>query len=238
VTNSSHGKPAEFAAAAFLWLSELSRWRPLSVSLPEYEVDAIDRAMMTRCIKLAQRAVEEDEHPFASVISRYGAIVAASTNQLRRQSDQSRHAEIIAIAQARQVLGTNRLDDCTLYSIVEPCPMCAFCIRTARIGRVVYALDSPVMGGISHWNILGDETLSKRIPFLFRPPPQVTAGALAAEAECVWRDWNPLVWQLIKMRRFITVPQAKRSPIHRPSVVSRLILGLSRWLPDRLGPVD
>lgn len=202
------------------------------------ELDATDRALMTRCIELARRGVEQDEHPFASVITRGGAIIAEATNQLRRQADQSRHAEILAVAQARRTLGTNRLDDCTLYSIVEPCPMCAFCIRTARIGRVVYALDSPIMGGASQWNILGDETLSKRIPFLFRPPPEITAGALVAEAECVWRDWNPLVWQLIKMRRVITVPQTKRSPVHRPSLVSQLILGLSRWLPDRLGPVD
>jgi tRNA(adenine34) deaminase len=187
---------------------------------------------------LARRGVEEDEHPFAILIVRHGSIVAQATNQLRRQADQSRHAEIIAIARARQVLGTNRLDDCTLYSIVEPCPMCAFCIRTARIGRVVYALGSPVMGGASHWNILGDETLSRRIPFLFRPPPQVTAGALAEEAEQVWRDWNPLVWQLIKLRRFITVPELDRSQVYRPSVLRQLMADLSRFLPARLRPVD
>ena len=204
----------------------------------EVGLDATDRAMMTRCIELAKKGANEGEHPFASLMTHHNSILAEETNQLRRQADQSRHAEILAIAQARRKLGTNRLDDCTLYSIVEPCPMCAFCIRTARIGRVVYALDSPVMGGASHWNILGDETLSERIPFLFRPPPEIIAGALAAEAECVWRDWNPLVWQLIKMRRFITVPQTKRSPVHRRSLLSNLILGLSRWLPDRLGPVD
>ncbi len=104
-------------------------------SAPEYDVDAVDRAMMARCIELARRGVEEDEHPFASVIARRGSTIGESTNQIRSQADQSRHAEIIAIAQARQMLGINRLNDCTLYSVVEPCPMCAFCIRTARIGR-------------------------------------------------------------------------------------------------------
>ncbi len=54
-----------------------------------------------------------------------------------------------------------------------------FAYGTARTSRVVYALGSPIMGGVSRWNILGDETLSRRIPFLFRAPPQVTSGVLA-----------------------------------------------------------
>jgi tRNA(adenine34) deaminase len=193
---------------------------------------------MARCIELARKGANEGEHPFASIVTRNGSIVAESTNQLRRQADQSRHAEIISIARARQLLGTNQLDHCTLYSIVEPCPMCAFCIRTARIGRVVYALGSPIMGGASRWGILCDETLSKRIPFLFRPPPQVTAGAFAKEAEDVWRSWNPLVWQFIKMRGLMTVSQLQKTEAHRPSVIGQLMVRLFHLLPDRLGPVD
>jgi tRNA(adenine34) deaminase len=82
--------------------------------------------------------------------------------------------------------------------------------RTARIGRVMYALGSPIRGGASRWNILGDEMLSQRIPLLFRaPPPQVTTGVLVEEAEQVWRDWNPLVWRLIRMRRLIQCPKLR-----------------------------
>jgi tRNA(adenine34) deaminase len=207
------------------------------------DVDAADRIMMARCVQLARRAVDEAEHPFASIIVRQGAVVAEATNQLRRQADQSRHAEIVAIAEARRLLRTNHLDDCTLYSIVEPCPMCAFCIRTTRISRVVYALGSPIMGGVSRWNILGDETLSRRIPFLFRAPPQIASGVLAQEAERAWHDWNPIVWRLIKMRRFMTVPEVTDSPVRRApgydaSFLRRLMHGLSRWLPHRLGPLD
>ncbi len=94
------------------------------------------------------------------------------------------------------------------------------------------------MGGATHWNILGDETLSKRIPFLFRPPPEVIAGALAEEAERLWRDWNPLIWRFIKLRHIIRVPQLERTHDHRPSLVRQLMVGLSRLLSDRLGPVD
>ena len=54
----------------------------------------------------------------------------------------------------QKVLGRGNLRNCTLYTIVEPCPMCSFAIREARIGRVVFALKSPLMGGSSRWNVL------------------------------------------------------------------------------------
>jgi len=192
--------------------------------------DAIDRAMMARCVNLARDRMGDGELPFASVISRNGALLSESRNQTIRHKDQSRHAEIIAIAQARQLLGTNRLDDCTIYSIVEPCPMCAFCIRTARISRVVYALGSPVMGGMSRWNILCDDTLGNRMPFLFRPAPEVLTGVLADKAEQAWSDWNPLVWRLMKLRNYLVVPEAaatRAGAAHQLPVWRRLALRLS-----------
>jgi tRNA(adenine34) deaminase len=73
-----------------------------------------------------------------------GKIVAEATNEIERSTDESRHAEIIAIARARQLLGDDQLTRCTLYSTVEPCPMCSFCIRAAGVGRVVFALGSPL----------------------------------------------------------------------------------------------
>jgi tRNA(adenine34) deaminase len=203
--------------------------------------DAIDRAMMARCLKLAREGMADGELPFGSVISRNGVIVSESSNQTIRQMDQSRHAEIIAIAQARQLLGTNRLDDCTIYSIVEPCPMCAFCIRTARISRVVYALGSPVMGGMSRWNILCDDSLARRLPFLFRPAPEVLTGVLADDAQQAWSDWNPLVWRLMRLCNYFVVPEAAAIhavAAHRLPIWRRLALRLSTWWPQQLGPVD
>lgn len=203
--------------------------------------DAIDRAMMARCVELAREGTADGELPFASVISRDGVILSESKNQVIRHMDQSRHAEIIAIAQARRLLGTNRLDDCTIYSIVEPCPMCAFCIRTARISRVVYALGSPVMGGMSRWNILCDDTLENRLPFLFRPAPEVLAGVLADKAQQAWSDWNPLVWRLMKWRKYMVVPEVaatRASAANQLPLWRRLALRFSTWWPQQLGPVD
>jgi len=185
--------------------------------------------------------MEKGELPFGSLIARNGEVLAEATNEIKRHTDESRHAEIIAIAQARQLLGGNKLDDCTLYCTVEPCPMCSFCIRTARIGRVVYALGSPMIGGMSRWNILGDDMLFDRIPFLFRPAPEVVTGILANEAQQAWHEWNPLVWKLIKLRRIMIMPEGTAthaSGVGRRSLLRQVIARLSMWWPQRLGPLS
>ena len=87
-----------------------------------------------------------------------------------------RHAEILAISEAQRVLGRSDLSDCTIYSNVEPCPMCSFPIRETRIGRVVYAISSPMMGGFSKWNVLGDNEISNVMPQVFGDAPEVAAG--------------------------------------------------------------
>ena len=121
------------------------------------DIDPIDAAMMARCIELSRIGAAVGELPIGSLIARRGQIIAESTNEIMRLTDESRHAEIIAIARARNLIGDDALSECTLYSTVEPCPMCAFCIRAAGLGRVAFALGSPIVGGLSRWNILGDD---------------------------------------------------------------------------------
>jgi tRNA(adenine34) deaminase len=112
----------------------------------------------------------------------------------------TRHAELLAVSEAQRKLKSKRLRGCTLYSVVEPCAMCAFPIRETGISRVVFALQSPVMGGFTRWNVLTDPQLSRTMPVFFSPPPVVLGGVLAQEAEEVWRAWNPMLWRLIKRR--------------------------------------
>jgi tRNA(adenine34) deaminase len=193
--------------------------------------DAIDRRMMARCIELSRTGAEAGELPFGSLIARGAEILAESANQAAREGDVSRHAEIVAIAQARKLSPDGKLGDCTLYSNVEPCPMCAFCIREAGIGRVVFALGSPVMGGLSRWNVLRDDVLSDGIPFVFGAVPEVVNGILAEEAGHVWRDWNPVAWQVIKLRGFLVEPPAAAVqvvPGHRPRPFRHLMRTLFR----------
>jgi tRNA(adenine34) deaminase len=167
---------------------------------------ATDRAMMARCIELSRLAAQRGEYPFGTVIARNGRIVVEAINTTNREGDVSRHAEVIALAQAQQAIGREQLRHCTLYSNIEPCAMCAYCIREAWVGRVVYALGSPVMGGLSKWNILRDEGLSGRIPEVFGAVPEVVSGLLLHEAQAAWRDWSPFTWQMIKLRGLLTVP--------------------------------
>src|SRR4051812_42331946 len=98
---------------------------------------AIDLTMMRRCVELSAAAVRAGELPFSCVVCRDGEIVAEAINRVVAEGDVTRHAELLAISAAQGVLGRTDLSDCTIYSSVEPCPMCSFPIRETRIGRVV-----------------------------------------------------------------------------------------------------
>ncbi|HEY7299533.1 MAG TPA: nucleoside deaminase [Xanthobacteraceae bacterium] len=145
--------------------------------------------MMARCIELSKLGAAAGELPFGSLIARDGQIIAEATNEIERFTDESRHAEIIAIARARRLLSDEELRSCTLYSTVEPCAMCSFCIRCAGIGRVVFGLGSPRLGGLSRWNILGDA----RHPLLFGSVPELTPGIQAEKAYGVWKGLKPAI---------------------------------------------
>jgi len=193
--------------------------------------EVVDRRLMARCIELSRMGTAAGERPFGSVVARGPEILGESANCTEREGDVSRHAEIVAIAQARKLLGGAKLADCTLYTNVEPCPMCAFCAREAGIGRVVFALGSPVMGGFSRWNVLRDDVLSDGIPFVFGAVPEVVSGVLAEEAGEVWREWNPLAWHVIKWRGFMVAPAPSETrvvPGHRPRPLRHLMRSLLR----------
>lgn len=92
----------------------------------------------------------------------------------------------IALSEAQKKLETKDLSACTLYTTVEPCAMCSFAIRETRIGRVVFSIKSPMMGGLSKWNFLRDTEVSRALPEVFGSIPEVIAGLLRQEAEAVW----------------------------------------------------
>ena len=160
----------------------------------------IDVKMMKRCVELSATALKQRELPFSCIICRDGEVVAEAINRVIQDADVTRHAELLAISEAQSVLGRKDLSDCTIYSSVEPCPMCSFPIRETRIGRVVYAISSPMMGGFSKWNVLSDNELSNVMPEAFGDIPEVSTGLLYREAATVWRSWNPLIWVAIRFR--------------------------------------
>lgn len=98
-----------------------------------------DRQFMQLALTEARRAAGEGEVPVGAVIVRQGEVIATGRNAPIRLNDPSAHAEMLAIRAAGSALGNYRLDDCTLYVTLEPCPMCMAAISHARIARVVFA---------------------------------------------------------------------------------------------------
>jgi tRNA(adenine34) deaminase len=166
---------------------------------------SLDERMMRRCLSLAAESLKVREYPFGAVVVRNGEILAEATNRVARDCDVTRHAEIVAMADAQRKLGDTDLSDCTLYSNVEPCALCSYAIREARVAKVVFALRSPVMGGFSRWNILNDRDLSTTMPQVFEPPPEVVAGVLAEEADSALRQIAPVVWAFIRANGLLLV---------------------------------
>jgi tRNA(adenine34) deaminase len=156
-----------------------------------------DERMMARCLTLSREGAEQGEYPFGSVVAWKGDIVGEGFNHTVREADESRHAEIIAISNARLSVGAKILRKCTLYTTIEPCAMCSFAIRTAGIRKVVFSLHSPVIGGLSRWDILQHRTSSLRLRLLHGPAPEVVSGVLAEETLRELSEWPPSIARAI-----------------------------------------
>ena len=205
------------------------------------ERETLDREMMTRCLAVAVRSGQEGEYPYGVVICRAGNVVAESTNRVAHEHDVTRHAEVVAISQAQKTLGTVSLDDCSIYVSAEPCVYCSYAIRESRIGRLVYGLRSPHMGGVSKWNVLTDEDLSNTMPEVFDPPPEIIAGFMAQEVDRALLKWNPLVWGVIMKRGLFvagpceTVSARELDTDPARKLTRRLLAFLRRTVFDRFG---
>ena len=102
---------------------------------------------MRAALELARTALEAGEVPVGCVIADgAGQIIGRGRNRRERTHRADAHAEMEAIAQACQARGTWRLDGCTLYVTLEPCPMCAGAIINARVPAVVYGAKEPNFG--------------------------------------------------------------------------------------------
>lgn len=101
---------------------------------------------MRQALELAWEAAAAGEVPVGCVIVQKGRVVGRGRNRREENQRTASHAEMEAIAQANDALGTWRLDDCVLYVTLEPCPMCAGAIINARIPRVYYGARDSAMG--------------------------------------------------------------------------------------------
>ncbi|OED34921.1 tRNA-specific adenosine deaminase [PVC group bacterium (ex Bugula neritina AB1)] len=126
---------------------------------------------MKLAIQEAEKAFEKKEIPVGCVIVHQGKIIAKSHNQVEQLKDPTAHAEMIAITQASAYLNSWRLTDCTLFSTLEPCPMCAGGIHLARIPTVFFGAFDPKKGACgSICDILRNDKLNHQVqvyPSLF-----------------------------------------------------------------------
>ena len=137
---------------------------------------------MRLALDRAREAGAAGEVPVGAVVTRAGAVIAATANAMRSDSDPTAHAEMVALREAARVLGTSRLDGCDLWVTLEPCAMCAGAIVLARIGRLYFAAPDPKGGAVLHG------------PRLFSQPtchhaPEVYGGIGESEAAEMLRDF-------------------------------------------------
>ena len=105
-----------------------------------------DTDFMREALREAEAAAREGELPVGCVIAREGGIIARAHNACEALRDATAHAELLAIREASARLRGWRLNDCTLYVTLEPCPMCAGALVQARVGRLVYGAPNPAQG--------------------------------------------------------------------------------------------
>lgn len=108
----------------------------------------MESKFMIRAIELARKAADEGEVPVGAVIVKNGEIIGEGYNMREQKKNALSHAETEAINNACKTLGDWRLDDCTIYVTLEPCPMCAGAIVNARIKEVVFGAYDLSMGCI------------------------------------------------------------------------------------------
>ncbi|MFI4910914.1 MAG: tRNA adenosine(34) deaminase TadA [Sedimentisphaeraceae bacterium JB056] len=141
-----------------------------------------DEYYMLEAIKLATRAEDDGDVPIGACIVYGERIIARAWNQRELLQDPTAHAEMIALTQASEHIGSWRLHGCTMYVTLEPCSMCAGAMVLARMDRLVYGCRDPKTGAVgSLYNIVQDDRLNHRL--------EVREGVLAEPCSLMLSDF-------------------------------------------------
>ena len=115
-------------------------------------------------LKLARIAEKHGEVPIGAVVVKDGRIISRGYNQREKKQNALLHAEVVAIMKACKKLHSWRLDGCTLFVTLEPCPMCAGAILNARMDRVVFgAYDLQSGYCVSNPSFVGGGVLNHKV---------------------------------------------------------------------------
>ena len=152
--------------------------------------DEKDNKFLERAIELSRQGMKSGQGgPFGCVIVLGDEIIGEGCNQVTSSNDPTAHAEVVAIRQACNKLGTYQLTDCDIYTSCEPCPMCLGAIYWARPKRVIYANTREEAAAIEFDDdFIYGEIIAKmedrKIPFLHLPHP------MAKEVFEAWKNWE------------------------------------------------
>lgn len=134
-----------------------------------------DEYWMAMALSLARKAFDLKEVPVGCVIVANNKIISKASNLKEKLQTPLAHAEVLAIHKASKKRKSWRLEDCTLYVTLEPCPMCAGVILQSRIKRVVFASKDPKSGSVqSLYQLLSDNRLNHQV--------EISAGLLEEES--------------------------------------------------------
>jgi tRNA(adenine34) deaminase len=138
--------------------------------------ETLDQRYMRLAIDQAAIAEENGDVPIGAVIVHESRVIAKAYNERQQLNDPTAHAEIIALTQAAEAIGSWRLHGSTIYVTLEPCPMCAGALVLARIDRLVFGTDDPKTGACgSLYNIVQDARLNHQV--------QVTSGVMIEDCK-------------------------------------------------------
>jgi tRNA(adenine34) deaminase len=144
-------------------------------------------AWMAHALDLARQAAAEGEIPVGAIVVHHppdspSRLIGRGFNRREADHDPSAHAEIVAMRQAGQTLGTWRLVDCTLYVTLEPCPMCAGAMIQGRLQRLVYGCTDPKAGAVhTLYQLCTDPRFNHRL--------EVVPGIRAEESAALLRQF-------------------------------------------------
>jgi tRNA(adenine34) deaminase len=141
-----------------------------------------DEDAMQKAIEQARRAGAAGDVPVGAIVVSGGQVVGAAGNRRELDGDPTAHAEILALRQAAASLGTWRLSAATVYTTLEPCPMCAGALVAARVGRLVFGAADPKAGACgSLYNLCADPRLNHEL--------SVLPGVCESDCATLLQDW-------------------------------------------------
>ena len=141
-----------------------------------------DLFWMKHALALAKEAAEHEEVPVGAIVVHNDMIIGAAHNLRETEQNPIAHAETLAITQAARHLGSWRLENCTLYVTLEPCPMCAGALWLSRIERCVFGCRDPKTGFLgSIANLMDQEKLNHHY--------SITSGILEEECSHILRTF-------------------------------------------------